>query len=172
VTTRRTDPLLGGWAVQYGCAWFAGATILNLVFGVWFLAALPASVLPQLIGQNAVATATVATAILFSGVSLGFVMAGAQSRDPSRAIFGASASLFLTLVLMIGARDFVRRAATGAAGFELPRWVSPQWGAIGLFFTLLLLALAVVGWMIAVLVNSAPRAGQPEAHDVRERAHV
>ncbi len=169
---RRTDPAFGGWAVQYGCAWFAGATILNLVFGVWFLASLPSATLLQLLGRNLIGTALLASGIVFAMASLAFVMGAAQLREPLKAVIGAAAALVIAVALMIGTRDFVRRSVTGAAGLEAPRWIVPQWGPIVIFAALLLVALALVGWMIAAFIRSGEHAGAPQPAGAKQEVSV
>jgi hypothetical protein len=169
---RRTDHAFGGWALQYGCAWFAGATILNLVFGVWFLASLPSATLLQLLGRNLVGTSLLAGGIVFALASLAFVMGAAQLHEPSKALLGATVTLIATVVLMIATRDFVRRSITGAAGLESPRWIAPQWGPIAIFGVLLVLTIALVGWMIAVFVRSGTKAAHPQPATAREEVSV
>ncbi len=172
VLKRRADPAFGGWAIQYGCAWFAGATLLNLVFGVWFLASLPSATLLQLLGRNLIGTSLVASGIVFALASMALMMGAGQLRDPSHVVLGAAAALVVALVFMIATRDFVRRSITGAAGFEAPRWVAPQWIPIALFAVLLVVAIALVGWMIAVFVRSGVKARDGKPAPAREGVSV
>jgi hypothetical protein len=157
VARRRADPVFGGWAVQYGCTWFAAATIFNIVFGIWYLASLPSYALRPLVGEDLPGTALLAAGILGGAVSLAFVMAAAQSRRPGRALGGAAGSLTITIVLMILTRDFVRRTMATAAGFEWPQWVAPQWWPVALFAALLAGGIALIGWMAVTFVKSGAR---------------
>jgi hypothetical protein len=65
---------------------------------------------------------------------------------------------------MVLVRDVVRRALLDAAGFQPATWIVPQWGPIAIFLVLLVVAIALVAWMVAALV----RAPAPEPAPVAE----
>ncbi len=91
-------------------------------------------------------------------------------RDPLPAVAGAAATLVLAVVAMVATRDFVRRSISGAAGFRAPRWIAPQWGPIAIFAVLLVAAIVLVGWMIAVFAKSGVKS-RPAA-EVRTEVSV
>jgi hypothetical protein len=146
--------------IRYGALWFVVLTVLNMVMGLWWLAMLPQPTLLTLLGQN-----TAATIVLVIGVATGLcaivcVISAIQSQRPWRPLTAGAVSLLATIVLMLFTRDYLRRAALEVAGFQPSTWTVSQWGPIAIFGVLLVVAVAVVGWMTAALVR-APKGTVP-----------
>jgi hypothetical protein len=165
---RRREPAFGAWAVAYGCRWFAGATIVNIGVGTWHLAALPASVIPLFMGRDALATALLAGGILTGLAALGAAMIASTTAAPGRLLGVAAGATLATIVQMVLVRDVIRGALLAAAGFQPATWVVPQFGPIAISLVLLVAAIALVAWMIAMLV----RAPAPEPSAKVETASV
>ena len=147
VQRRRSDPNFGQWATRLGARWFVGATVAQLLVGPWFLFSLPEPVRGAFLGGR-----TAETTVLALGIGLGLAaIVLVLARRPRE----AAVALAATLVLMAVVRDRVR------AGYLAPHYspqalqVEPQTAAVVLFFLLLVLGLATVGWMLSRLFRSA-----------------
>ena len=150
---RRVEPEFGDWAMRYGARWFVAATSLNLVLGLFFLGTQPRATLMRFLGQQMGATLLLGFGIFFALGALMMAFTSIHAPEPHRLLRGAAISLVLTLLTMILMRDQVRRAALDAAGFEPVPWVVPQWGVIGVFLVLLVVAIATVAWMVVSLAR-------------------
>lgn len=146
---RTGDTAFGAWAARYGRNWFAGATVLQLLVGLWFLLSLPATVRSAFLGGNVVYTIH-----LFGGVFLALVavlLLAARPESP-RFLAGSSGLLALTILAMILVRQWVRDLQIGGlAGIEQAE-VKTQWSALPVFLILFVAALVAIGWMIHRLV--------------------
>lgn len=134
-------------AARTGTRWFLGATLANVVVGMWWLGVLPREVLLRFVGGN-----TLATIWLAAGAVAGFA---AMVLLFLRRTGLAAVSLAVSLATMILARDDVRRAMMARTGFTPTAWIEPQWGVIAIFAVLLVAALATTIWM-ALLLRKAP----------------
>jgi hypothetical protein len=161
---RHRDPAFAQWAIKYGSWWFVSATVVNVMVGTWFLAMVPEPALRGLLGRDRFAAAILAAGIVAAVAAVALMVSASQAKQPGRALLGGTIALVLTTVLMVLTRDFVRRATLGAAGWQWPADVQPQWGPIAIFAVLLVAAIALVAWMIAVLVRAVAPA--PEAEPV------
>lgn len=154
---KAVQPEFARWICRYGAGVGALATGLNFVVGLWWIYALPSNVVERLVTDG------VAAAVLFVGVVDGlacFALLVALERRPSIGLaLGATAAMLVTLVMMVFARDTVRSAALHAVGFAPATWVAPQWIPIALFVVLLVVAVATVGWMVAVFRVHSPAEG-------------
>jgi hypothetical protein len=152
----RRDPDFGRWAMRQGCLWFSVATGASLIAGVWWLAALPKETVLRFMGQNMGAALALTGGVLAGLASLTMMTIAIAARRPAGIIRGASGVLVFALALMILTRDQVRTAALESAGYQPTAWIAPQWGLMALFALLLLVALALIGGMVAALVRGAP----------------
>ncbi|MGD8328847.1 MAG: hypothetical protein PVJ49_05375 [Acidobacteriota bacterium] len=150
---RSADQAFGDWAMRYGAKWFVGVTCVNIVVGIWFLAAQPSATLMRFLGDNVVASALLILGVVLALGALLMAFASIYAPASERPLLGSAAALVLAVVMMALMRDQVRRAALDAAGFEPAAWVAPQWGVIVLFAVLLVVALAAVGWMVIALAR-------------------
>ena len=144
---RKEDEALSAWMVRQGAMWFIGATMLNLLFGVWWLAALPAPTVLLFMGRDLMATLWMSVGIVAALAALGHMIPTVMTKDPRSLLFGGAGSLVVALFCMVMVRDTARRAELAAAGLRPATWVEPQWGAIAVFAVLLVTAIAAVGWM-------------------------
>jgi hypothetical protein len=152
----------GDWAMRYGARWFVGATSLNLVLGLFFLGTQPRATLMRFLGQNLGATALLGFGVLFALGALMMAFTSIHAPEPHRLLRGTAIALVLTLVMMVLVRDQVRRAALEAAEFEPAAWVEPQWGVIGLFLALLVIALGTVAWMVVAIARGVGEGSRPQ----------
>ena len=167
VVVRRRDRSLAGWMTTHGVYWAAGATIFNFLPGFWWLAALPREALLGLLGQTPAAAAFFAIGIIAALAGLGLLVPAAFAPDPGKLLAGASASLLISVVLMVLVRDAVRTMALAPFGYRLTTWIEPQWGPIAIFIVLLVSSLGLVVWMVHKLVAAS---GAPAAHAHEELA--
>ncbi len=73
---------------------------------------------------------------------------------PKNLVVGAVASLVVSLASMILLRDQVRQTYLGQSGYEIVKWVEPDWLTMSLFGVLLIVAVIAVVWMVALLARS------------------
>lgn len=147
VRRRRSDPDFGQWAIRLGTRWFVGATLAQLLVGPWFLLSLPEPVRRPFLGDR-----MTESSLLALGIGLGILaILLVLGRRPR----GAALALGVTLALMAVVRDRVR------AGYLAPYFspqvlqVEPQTAAAVVFFLVLALGLATVGWMVSRFFRSA-----------------
>jgi hypothetical protein len=147
----KTDENAGRYALRLGGHWFLTATVLNIGTGCWWLMALPRETMLMFMGGSPHATGVLMLGIVLGIVAMVLVEGSARTEKPQRRLcFGASLTI-LALVCMILARDQIRKAALDAVGYELPTWVEPAWGQLGIFIALLLLAVVTIVWMLRKL---------------------
>ncbi|UCF36957.1 MAG: hypothetical protein JSU96_19480 [Acidobacteriota bacterium] len=135
------------WMMRQGGFWFLIATVLNFLVGTWFLLSYDAVVLRAFMSQGAAALLPLVAGIILGLIALAVVFLDSQRPEPGIGIPVGSAILALTLIAMILVRDQIRQAAL-ASVFEPASWTVPQWGAISIFFVLLLAAVVTVLWML------------------------
>ncbi len=154
----RHDPEFGRWAIRRGSAYFAAATGLNLIAGIWWLAALPKETVLRFMGGNLGAALALAGGVILGISSLVLMTLAISARRPAGIVRRASVALVVTLVFMVLTRDQVRSAALASAGYRPAEWVAPQWGMMAVFAVLLVVALALIGGMVAALARGTSRA--------------
>jgi hypothetical protein len=162
---RRAEPGFCDWALVYGSRWFVAATVVNLGIGTWHLAALPREVFLLFMGRDLVASLLLAGGVVTALAAMGAAMLVSNSPRPGRMLSFAAGNLVLTLALMVLVRDVVRRALFEAMELQPASWVVPQWGPIVIFLGLLVAAIALVAWMVAVLLR-APAAAPARGAEV------
>jgi len=143
----------GRWAVRYGALWFVVPTALNFLVGLWWLGMLPRDVMLRFAGKSVIATASLTLGALLGLGALIMMTLSINAKEPEKLVKGSAWSLALTLVAMIFSRDEVRKGMLDVAGFELPTWIEPQWGVIGIFAVLLVAALATTIWMAVIVLR-------------------
>lgn len=132
--------------VKTGLKIFGIATAVQIVFGFWFLIALPQNIMLQFMGQN-----ILATIILFAGVLFGI---GAMILAFLNKFTLAVIHLLVTVVLMVISRAFLRSMYL-ADIFSLKSLnLSPQYGVMVLFLAVFVIGLIVVGYMVKIGVSS------------------
>ncbi|MCU0253158.1 MAG: hypothetical protein MUE47_01335, partial [Acidobacteria bacterium] len=142
--------------MKHGALWFCIPTGINILWGMWWLIALPKDVMLRFMGKDMFATATLGLGILLGLASLFLLALAVYAPRPEKLVRIGSVAVLLTLVLMILSRDQVRRGMLEAAGFESNPWVAPQWGPIALFALLLVGAVGTIVWMVLAYARSAP----------------
>ncbi|HSB81656.1 MAG TPA: hypothetical protein VLM91_22985 [Candidatus Methylomirabilis sp.] len=140
------EPAFGRWAKAYGGRWFVGATILQFGSGIWFLSVQPPRVRDALVGGSLEDSSLLLAGIGFALVAV--VLLAFPSRISSLRFSLGSGAIGLTVVLMVLLRQRVRTL------WLLPHFryealpIASQWGAILLFFFLLLIGISLVAWML------------------------
>jgi len=152
----RRDPEFGDWAVRHGTVWFLVPTALNVLVGIWWLIALPREVMLRFMGRSPYAAAALGLGSLLGLATLVLMAVWIYASRPARLARIAGATLVLTLVAMILARDEIRQGMLERSGFRVNSWVEPQWGPIALFALLLAASLFIVVWMVVVFARSRP----------------
>jgi hypothetical protein len=153
----RLEPEEGRWQFRSGATWFSGATVVNMVVGVWWLMALPPDPRKALSGGDLVGTAGLLLGFAGGVAAIVLVLNGINSVRPARLVNGATYALLASLLAMAVTRDAVRGAYLSEA-FNLDRLpVRTQWGALLLF----LAVLAAGSFAVYRLANLARRSHGP-----------
>lgn len=136
---RKRGEAWGDAAIPYGVRWFIGATLVQLVVGLWFLLSLPTAFRQSFLGGNALHTV-----ILWAGV----VLAVVGLLVVKRYVVAAVSLTVLAITLMAISRHSLRQMylAPHLDVNAIP--VNPQWVVFVIFAILLVIGLAIVGWMV------------------------
>ncbi|MBM3287807.1 MAG: hypothetical protein FJY88_10730 [Candidatus Eisenbacteria bacterium] len=142
---RQGDPSFGPWAVRYGRTWFAGATLVQILVGLWFLLTLPETIRGAFLGGDPVRSMH-----LFGGIFLALVaVALALAKPESLGAFRASVALLaLGILSMILVRHWVRDMMIGKLADLGAAPVRTHWDQLIVFLVLLVVALGTVVWMV------------------------
>jgi hypothetical protein len=143
------DPAFGKWAVRYGRNWFSGATLVQILIGVWFLFTLPPATRNAFLGGNPVYTAHLFGAAFLALLAVFLIVA---KPDSGKVLLGSAGLLTITLVGMILVRMWVRDIQIGGLADLEHAAVSTQWSVLPLFLALFVATLATLAWMIRAYV--------------------
>ncbi|MGZ5472829.1 MAG: hypothetical protein ACXW31_03110 [Thermoanaerobaculia bacterium] len=149
------------WAMRFGALWFTGATLLNILTGIWWIGTLPREVLLRFMGGSPLATLWLGAGIALGFAALAMMFMAVGTSEPAKLIKGGAGATLLTVAMMIFARDEVRRGMFDLAGFRVTEAIAPQWDVIAIFAVLLVAALATTVWMGWTLVGDRRRLGGP-----------
>jgi hypothetical protein len=149
--------------LDWACAGFSGAMLLELLLGLWFLGQVPLSAGRVFLGGEALPTAALLVSLL---LTLAAIRQGWRARlraDPRRAAAALLGQVALIALCMAVMRDALRR--TTLAGHFDPGAApaAPQWGAIALFALSAVAGVATVAWMIRVTVRGSGPGGSVSA---------
>ncbi len=159
----RLEPEQGRWQFRSGATWFAGATIVNMVIGLWWLIGLPKEQMMSLMGGNLLGSIALGLGLLGGLVSLALALLGINSLKPGRYLWGAACALVVTLLCMIVMRDVIRDAALKAVYDPAKLTVHPQWTAIVLFAALFAGAI----WLCVVMLNVLKKGSPTDTAGIR-----
>lgn len=144
----RMEPEQGRWQYRYGATWFAGATIVNIVVGLWWLLDVPLQERMIFMGQDLAATVAFGLGAAAGVSALVLALMGINSLKPKPLLMGSMHSLVVTMACMIVMRDRLRDAAL-KTDYDLSKLhVASQWGAIALFIVLFLAGIVAVVWLL------------------------
>lgn len=138
---RQSKGIAGAAAkAKSGLLVFGYATIVQVIVGLWFLLAIPRDFMLQFMGDNLPAT------IIFL---LGFLSGiGAIATAFANKLRPTLTMLLVTLLAMVTTRAFLREMYL-AGKFSLNSLeLKPQYGVMTLFFVVLIIGLASVGYML------------------------
>jgi hypothetical protein len=153
LAVRRPREPLALVMVRHGARWFVAATSANVLVGFWWLAALPRDTLSGFMRSGLTAPLVLLVGIVAGIGALALMVSASRAERPWAPVRMAAWHMVAVMALMAVSRDQFRQVALASAGF-LPRaWVEPQWGAIGVFAGLLVVALISVGWMVTALAR-------------------
>lgn len=135
------------WAMRFGALWFTGATLLNIGTGLWWTGTLPREVLLRFMGGSPLATLWLGAGVVLGFAALAMMFMAVGTSEPVKLVKGGAWATLGTVLMMILARDEVRRGMLDLAGFRMVEAIAPQWDVIGIFAVLLLAALGTTVWM-------------------------
>lgn len=160
---REKDQKYKQWLVRHGGLWFAGATMINVLVGFWFLLVLPERVRSLFLGRSGLAAGLLAASVLLAlGAMVHLLMAANPKKSSVPAIIGI-VSGFLAAAVMVFVRDMVRNEYLQPYFNPANLPVAPQWSVIALFIVLFIGGLATLGWMLAKLAAARRLASQAAA---------
>nr|WP_321466385.1 hypothetical protein [uncultured Desulfobulbus sp.] len=147
----------GDWGgvewIGIGCRWFAFATMGNILIGGWFLWSLPQGMLNLGASGGQVLAGTVAGGLILAWPA---IRAGLAGR-----VVAAIWWTLGTVVLMVLARDQLRRSLLAPWFSPADLQVVPSFLPLILFLVLFVLGLGLIAWMVPfTLKNCGPRGGQ------------
>jgi len=158
---RERDHEYKQWLVRHGGLWFAGATMVNVLVGFWFLLVLPDRVRSQFLGGSGLAAGLLAATVVLALGAMVHLLMAANPKKGSRAAIIGIVSGFLAAAVMVYVRDMVRSAYLAPYFRPETLPVAPQWSVIGIFLVLFVGGLATLYWMLAKL--AAARRGSAKA---------
>ena len=138
----------GQWMMQHGSLWFVVPTVLNYLAGMWFLMALPRSVLLDLFAGNPLGASLVALGMLLPLAAVAHVVLASRTEKILLHSRLAVITTLLTLIVMLGIRQLVRGAYVAPFVQLSAMPVKPQWSVITLFVLLFVGGLATLYVML------------------------
>ncbi len=142
------DEEFARWGLRYGTNWFVVATIVQIGVGIWFLVALPHSVMMLFMGGSVFATVLLGAGIMLPIASLMLLMLASRSARPRPTAWSGISILAATLAVMVLIRDVVRDGYLAGKFDVMDRIADPQWGVIAVFVLVLLIGLGAVGYLL------------------------
>jgi len=137
--------------IQYGCNWFAGATIVNFALGFWFLGSLPKG----LINPATLVGGLFSIFLVLALITAVLAVIAAMRYRP----LPAAGLLLTTVLFMVLVREFLR------ASYLRP-WFSPteltvqsSWSPFILFLLFFAAGLVLGGWMLKTTFAAAHSKG-------------
>jgi hypothetical protein len=126
--------------VAAGLHWFAGATVCQLLVGTWFLVSLPARITALFLGGSLSATILLAAGITCGAAAVWFAV--------KKRLWPCTWSAITTIAVMATVRHLVRVAWISPFFKSADLQVIPQYSSLFLFIFVLLVALALIGYML------------------------
>lgn len=146
---QRDDPQVSELAKDIGLRLFAAATCVQILVGIWFLMALPADILLQFMGRNALASLVFMSALVC-------VVAVLFLAWKKALVWCASLSVVL-LYLMTFMRAFVREGYLDNLFVTQLVETNQDFSPLALFVGTLVIGLILVGWMLRAAFCSQER---------------
>jgi hypothetical protein len=150
----RRDPAKATEVMRQGAVWFAGATAVNFLAGIWWLIALPQPLRRSFMGGDGAATASMGLGTLFGLAAFAAMYVAARAEKPATGVRVALWTLGATIFVMVLARDQLRAISLRDAGFALTGWVEPQWDVIALFLVLFVGGIVTTVWMASLILGA------------------
>jgi hypothetical protein len=98
-------------------------------------------------GGSVLATVWLGLGIVLGFAALAMMFMAVGTAEPAKLVKGGAWATLGTVLLMLLARDEVRRGMFELAGFRVVEAIAPQWDVIAIFAVLLVAALATTAWM-------------------------
>jgi len=157
VYERSSDASYGRWLLRRGALWFTLATLAELIVGFWFLSSLPNGIRMMFLGGDIASTYELLAGIVMAVLAIFAFNFSAYSQKPKPALIFGSLLGFSIITVMVVMRDSVRTSYLAQYFNPAEQPSNPQWDVIAIFALLLIIAIAVVVWM---LVRAARAVGK------------
>lgn len=145
----------GDWAgvewIRIGCRWFSVATMVNILIGLWFLSSLPRGIFSLATPDGQLLAATIGGGLVLSLPAIRAGLAGL--------VVAASWWTLGTVILMILARDQLRRSLLAPVFTPAQLPLQPDCTPLILFLIILVLGLGLIAWMVPFTLKSCPHKG-------------
>lgn len=145
----------GDWGgmdwIRIGCRWFSFSTMVNVLIGLWFLFTLPQGILSPATLDGRLLAATLAGGLV---LSLPAIRAGLSGR-----VVPAIWWILATVILMVVARDLLRRALLAPWFNPSQLRVEPSFAPLVLFLVILVLGMGLIGWMALFTLRGRTKNG-------------
>ncbi len=126
--------------IDKGMRYFTTATGIQILFGVWFLVALPGPVMKMFMGGSAYGTILLLLGLVLAVTALLF--------GYKRQLLNASVNTLALLVIMILMRDLVRVAYLQPYFSMSDLQVQPEYSPLIFFLVVFVAGLALIGYML------------------------
>lgn len=157
---RHGDEATGRPWLKLGALWFIVPTLLQFIWGMWWLIGLEREIMLTFMGGDTPMTLAMVLGILLPLAAVAMTVKSMAAPRPFGWVHGASWLLVGTIVCMVLIRHAVREYTLAPVFDPATLTISPQWDVFGIFAILLVIALAVTAWMIVALVK-APNQTSP-----------
>lgn len=140
--------------LKIGGLWFVIPTFLQFAWGLWWLLTLEREVMLPLMGGDLPNTLAFMSSIFLPIGAMVMVAMSLKSERPFGMVHGASWLLLLTVIGMVITRHAVREYTLQPFYDVNTAQTMPQWGVFGIFAALLVVAIAITGWMVAAIMRA------------------
>ncbi len=142
---------------RWGLKWLAGSLLLEFILGPLFMLSIPGPLRSQFLGGNKVLTGALSLAILLAIVTFFVALLSQRADRPWRGGWIGFLLLIPVVADMAWNREALRQLYLQSYISVEEQPVQPHLLLIGIFFTLLLIGLGIIGWLIWVVIKHYKR---------------
>lgn len=155
----KRDTDYGTWLLQKGSIIYASHTLMQFVFGSWYLMSLPRPQMKLFMGGDPISSVAFMGALVCMVISLLFAFLN-YAKPTALKFFLSLIPGLLTVVGMVVMRHMLRMATVASFYATTVATVKPQWGTLAIFLTLTVGLIVYLIWLTGVVIKVIH---QPEA---------
>nr|WP_319491993.1 hypothetical protein [uncultured Desulfobacter sp.] len=148
-TLKQQEPV-SKQAVRSGLNWFAWATCIQFIVGIWFLISLPEDIMMLFLGRASLNSALLALGVVLGGAA---IVSAAQHK-----VWPTAALALITVVDMVLVRDLLRSAYLKPYFSPKQLTVVPEYSPMIMFLVAFAAGLVIIAYMIKLAVSSGKAA--------------